>query len=113
MLVDRELQEYLLQYYGNGYLAASFDSTVRDSISTTAYLTVGAIYKWARLSSGNSNEAVLSKIGFRDKLYNKKRFNYTEVRKLQEKLIEYYENHGYPFVSVKLDSLEFLSEKDT
>jgi len=113
MLVNRELQAYLLKYYGNGYLAASFDSTVRDSNSTTAYFSVGAIYKWANLSRGNANEGVLSKIGFRDKLYNKKRFNYGEVRMLQEKLIEYYENHGYPFVSVKLDSLEFLSEKGT
>ena len=111
-LVDRELQAYLLNYYGNGYLAASFDSTAKDSISTTAYLSVGSIYKWARLSKGNASEGVLSKIGFRDKLYNNKRFNYSDVRKLQEKLIEYYENHGYPFVSVKLDSIQFKSDKE-
>ena len=33
--------------------------------------------------------------------------NYKQVAKLHEKLLTYCENNGYPYASVKLDSIEF------
>ncbi|MCX6296044.1 MAG: BamA/TamA family outer membrane protein, partial [Bacteroidetes bacterium] len=50
-------------------------------------------------------EGVLSEIGFREKLYDNKPIYYKSVKRVQEKLISYYENNGYPFASVKLDSI--------
>ncbi|MBA3972073.1 MAG: hypothetical protein H0X46_08005 [Bacteroidetes bacterium] len=102
---DKELQNVLLICYDNAYLAAAFDSIHTDSLTMKAYLSLGAEYKWAVLSKGNVDEGVLSEIGFREKLYSNKPISYKNVKRLQEKLITYYENNGYPFASVKLDSI--------
>ncbi len=102
---DKELQQVLFACFDNAYLTAKYDSLLIDSLSLKAELNFGAQYKWADLKKGNVDEGVLSEIGFREKLYSNKPINYKNVKRVQEKLIAYYENNGYPFASVKLDSI--------
>ncbi len=102
---DKELQNVLFTCYDNAYLLASYDSLRNDSSFMKAYLEFGVQYKWAKLSKGNLDEGVLSEIGFREKLYSNKPLYYKNIKKIEEKIISYYENHGYPFASVKLDSI--------
>ena len=102
---DKELQNVLFTCYDNAFLTASFDSLVTDSLFLRAYLNVGDQYKWAYLKKGNVDEGVLSEIGFREKLYSNKPVSFKNVKRVQEKLITYYENNGYPFAAVKLDSI--------
>ncbi|MBK7183778.1 MAG: hypothetical protein IPH89_13075 [Bacteroidetes bacterium] len=101
----KELQKVLFQCFDNAYLAAEYDSVITDSLKQTIYLAFGNQYKWATLKHGNVDEGVLSEIGFREKLYTNKPVSYRDVKRLQEKLITYYENNGFPFASVKLDSI--------
>jgi len=101
----KELQKVLFQCFDNAYLAAEYDSTITDSLKQTVYLSFGSQYKWANLKHGNVDEGVLSEIGFREKLYTNKPVSYRDVKRVQEKLITYYENNGFPFASVKLDSI--------
>ena len=102
----KELQQVLWVAYDNAYLAAAYDSLKIDSTQLTAYLNFGEQYKWASLRKGNVDEGVLSQIGFREKLYRTKPVYFKDVKKAQELLIRYYENNGYPFASVKLDSIQ-------
>ena len=102
---DKELQNVLFACFDNAYLTANYDSLQTDSLSLKAYLSFGAQYKWANLKKGNVDEGVLSEIGFREKIYSNKPVYYKSVKRVQEKLITYYENNGYPFASVKLDSI--------
>jgi len=101
----KELQKVLFQCFDNAYLAAEYDSTIIDSLKQTVYLSFGSQYKWANLKHGNVDEGVLSEIGFREKLYTNKPVSYRDVKRVQEKLITYYENNGFPFASIKLDSI--------
>jgi outer membrane protein assembly factor BamA len=103
--VDKELQNLLFTCYNNAYLTAQYDSIIIDSISVKAYLNFGNQYKWAYLKKGNVDEGVLSEIGFREKIYSNKPVKYKDVKRVQEKIIKYYENNGYPFASIKLDSI--------
>lgn len=103
--LEKELQKVLFTCYDNAYLTASYDSILADSTKQKAFLNVGAEYKWAYLKKGNVDEGVLSEIGFREKLYNNKPFYFKDVKRVQEKLITYFENNGFPFASVKLDSI--------
>jgi hemolysin activation/secretion protein len=103
---NKELQQVLFIAFDNAYLAAEYDSLKEDSTVLTAYLNFGARYKWAYLKSGNVDEGVLSQIGFREKIYQHKPVYFKDVKKIQEALIRYYENNGYPFASVKLDSIQ-------
>lgn len=105
MARDKELQRVLFLCFDNAYLTASYDSILSDSTSQKAYLNMGMPYKWAVLKNGNVDEGVLSEIGFREKLYANKPFKYKEVKRIQEKVVRYYENNGYPFVAVRLDSI--------
>ncbi len=102
---DKELRNVLYTCFDNAYLTAAYDSVVMDSLTIKVFLNFGAQYKWANLQKGNVDEGVLSEIGFREKLYSDKPVYYKSVKRLQEKLIIYYENNGYPFASVKLDSV--------
>jgi outer membrane protein assembly factor BamA len=109
--LEKEMQNVLFTCYDNAYLTASYDSIINDSLSLKAYLNFGAQYKWAHLKKGNVDEGVLSEIGFREKIYKNKPIYFKNVKRIQERLITYYENNGYPFASVKLDSI-VISEGD-
>ncbi|MDO9185096.1 MAG: BamA/TamA family outer membrane protein [Bacteroidia bacterium] len=102
---DKELKNVLFACFDKAYLTASYDSLIVDSLHLKAYLNLGLPYKWALLKNGNVDEGVLSEIGYREKLYNDQPIYYKGVKRLQEKIITYYENNGYPFASVMLDSI--------
>ena len=102
---NKEIQSLLLNLYDHGYLTAHFDSLSQDSLSLIAYLTIGDTYKWGVITPGNVDEEILSSIVFRDKLYNNKFIYFNSIVKLNRGIITYCENNGYPFASVKLDSI--------
>lgn len=102
----KECQKILLQLHENAYLAASFDSTKEDSTHVTAFLNPGKMYQWAFLKRGNVDEGILSEIGFREKLYQNKPLYFKEIVKVQEKILDYCEDNGFPFASIKLDSID-------
>jgi outer membrane protein assembly factor BamA len=109
----KDMQGVLLTLYDNAYLAATFDSLITDSLKLTAYLHIGVPYKWAHLSKGNVDELALTEAGFREKIYFGKKLNYKEVRTVLEKIIVYYEDNGYPFAAVRLDSVKILDNAIT
>jgi outer membrane protein assembly factor BamA len=108
--VDNELRSIKSTLLNEGYLAVSIDSVHATKVLVTATFHQGKLYKWAQLKRGNAEEDVLSSIGFRDKLYRNKPLRPGEYQNLFEKLIKHYENNGYPFVSLNLDSIEFEDE---
>ncbi len=87
------------------FLTNSVDSIIVDSSNFVAYFHLGRQYKWTSLRTQTIDEGVLSKIGFRDKLYNNKPFNQKQLHNFYEKVIAFYENNGYPFASIRLDSV--------
>jgi outer membrane protein assembly factor BamA len=109
ILRTHEMQQVLFALYDEAYLTASFDSLVQDSVNLTAFVTLGNRYEWAYLNKGNTDEGVLSQSGYRDKLFFHKPFYYKNVLKVMNKVLSIYENHGYPFAQIKLDSIKFSS----
>ena len=103
---DKELQKILFYLYDRSYLTAFYDSIATDSLSSRAYINIGQPYKWARLKKGNVDEGILSEIRFREEVYSNKLIHYKDVAKLQERLLSYAEDNGYPFASIKLDSVK-------
>ena len=101
----QSLNKILLQLQDKGYLAASIDSlTVSDSLYT-AHLYAGDVYEWASLENGNIPDVFLDKIGFKTRFYSGQPFHYRELKNLQEKLLSYAENNGFPFAQIWLDSI--------
>ena len=99
------LSEQLAQLHGNAFLEASVDSlTFLDSL-VTAHLYLGPEYEWIQLKNGNVPVYILDAIAYRERLYRKKPLRINQLLDLQERLLEYAENHGYPFAKVGLDSI--------
>ena len=107
------LQRILFQLQEQSYLEASIDNLERRDSVFYAFLTVGDSYELASLKNGNVEEVFLSQVGYRERLYYDKPFNYREVVDLQESLLQYAENNGYPFATVWLDSIEVEKNKIT
>ena len=106
LAVRNELANILLQLHAKAYLEASIDSIYRFEKTFFAQIFIGKKYEWASLENGNVEPAFLEQIGFRKRLYQKnKDFYYQEVLKLQESLLAYAENNGYPFAEVGLKNI--------
>ena len=106
LVLKSELNDVFHQLNSKSYLTSTTDSIIVDSNFYHVYIHLGKAYQWARLSNDNIDEEILSKIGFRDKVYNNKPFNQKQIQSFYNKIIGYYENNGYPFASIRLDSLQ-------
>jgi len=93
--------------YENGFLEAEvkIDKTLK-SISVNQ----GPQYFWQDVKLGNIKKEVGQKLNFSEKLFKNKPVNIKQVFKWQEKFLRYYENHGYPFAKVKLDTISINNQ---
>jgi outer membrane protein assembly factor BamA len=105
-LLKDELNSIISMLHQKGYLTATLDSLIADSNYYSAHIKLGKTYKWTQLSNKNIDEEILSKLGYRDKLYNNRPFNQKQLTNFFHKVITHYENNGHPFASIKLDSVQ-------
>jgi hypothetical protein len=105
--VLQETNKIYVSLVNEGYISASVDSIKQDSLNYTAYINAGQKYKWVSLRYAKKDQGIISKLGYNERFFTNRPFKFTELSRFMEKLIVYYENNGYPFVSAKLDSLQF------
>ncbi|MEO5681188.1 MAG: BamA/TamA family outer membrane protein [Chitinophagaceae bacterium] len=94
-----------------GYPAASIDSVAYDSSSATIKLYTGETYKLAYINTSNINKRELEQAGWNEKSVLNKPLDMVRVQQLKESLLAYYEETGYPFAKIQLDSLRFNNEQ--
>lgn len=87
-----------------GYPAASVDSVLYDSLSASIHLFTGEPMQWARLYTDSADRKVLEQVNWSGKRSSKP-VNFQELQSLQQKILDYLENNGYPFAKIKLDSI--------
>ncbi|QMU27364.1 BamA/TamA family outer membrane protein [Adhaeribacter radiodurans] len=100
------IRSLMKQLQHDGYLMASVDTFYYQQGTLYSQLFIGEKYRWARLRSGNVVENLLIQAGYKEKLYTGKPFLPAEWVKLQEAVLTQAENNGYPFASIRLDSLD-------
>jgi outer membrane protein assembly factor BamA len=106
-----ELQYLIKDLYSKGYLTAGFDSITSDSVSITAWLHTGQQYNWASINTGKVDPVILNQVRFKDRYFTEREINIEDLSFYFGRIITYYENNGYPFAMVTLDSLEILDNK--
>ncbi len=106
VLIEKALNEVITKLQSETYLTASIDSISRKDNAFEAFLFVGERYQWAKLDVRNIDPFLLAKIGFREKLYQNKPFDYQQVIILKKALLDYCENNGYPFATVNLSNIK-------
>ena len=93
------------QLYSNGYITATVEPQQKHGDTIFLQVDPGKPYKLAYLRKGNVPDELLTKIDYREKFFSDKAFNYGQITRLFNRLLTYTENNGYPFASIKLDSL--------
>lgn len=107
---EKEIRTVLISLWNSGYLAARTDSIRQDSTLQTVYINPGQQYQWAYLAPGNVDHEILSFAGYRKRNYRNDLFKVKEVARIQERILVWCENNGYPFASVQLDSVLFEND---
>ena len=100
-----EVNNIVSSFRSSGYLLADIDSVICDSGGCKASMHSGTKYKWAKLKKGNLDDDALASTDFNERMYAGIVFTPHEVSKLMNSILVYYENNGYPFARVKLDSV--------
>lgn len=108
--IETELRRITISLQNEGYLLTVLDSIQFDSMQARALLHTGRIYKWASLKKGNIDDEALARCGYNEKLYARAPFSPKETARLMERILSWYENNGYPFARLKLDSIVIKEE---
>ena len=103
--VLKTLKNIAEAYRNDGYLTATFDSVLFDKTNITAYFNVGNKFDRGRIRMEAIPASAMAYAGLKNK---KNGIDILEFCKKRELLIRYFENNGYPFVSLVLDSIIVL-----
>ena len=91
------------------FLTASIDSLSKQDSNYFAYLFLGKKYTAFQIENGNIESTILEKAGLVTS-FNQP-LNYLQLKALQENLLEFSENNGYPFATVRVSDLVIQGEK--
>lgn len=95
-----KLKELLLS---RGYVSASVDSVHADSVKASVYLYIGNEYKW-HLITDSLPKDVMAALHLTKKSYAANNLRYEELKNVERGILDYYENTGYPFARVYIES---------
>ncbi len=107
----RKLNKLTATFFDEGFLAASIDSVTGTKDTLIVFIFTGKKYEWVKLGNGNIDEGVLSEAGFREKFYESKPVKLSTINKLNQKILGYCEDHGYPFASLQYRDFNFTEQK--
>ena len=96
-----------------GFVTASIDSISFDSTSANLVIFLGQQYKWAHINTTAADPQVLAVSGWNEKLFSDKTINFEQLKSIQENMLVYLENNGYPFGKVFLDSISLIEDSVT
>ncbi len=95
----------LFLLYKEGYLAAIYHKNFDQDNKIVDFYT-GDVYRTANIFKGNMPDDLLNKSGFRQENFQDKPFSHERIVKIIHASLDFAENHGYPFASIKLDSIK-------
>jgi hypothetical protein len=89
-----------------GFPAASVDSVHFGSLSAQLYLYTGPQYKWIELTTDSVEKKILDLSGINEKRFAGNKIDFNQLEARLQRMLNYYENNGYPFAQIKLDSIQ-------
>ncbi len=107
-----EGNKILQELYAASYLSATIDSISWTQDQISLFVNQGKVYKWLKLSKGNLDEQSSSQIDLSGRLFLNRPFNAKQLSELFKRSIRYFENNGYPFASVRLDSFNLNEQNE-
>jgi outer membrane protein assembly factor BamA len=104
-------QPLLSAFRTKGYLAASLDSLVSDSIATQAWIYLGASYAWGEVLIDSATTYWLNDRGLKKNSVRGEVLSSEAVEAYHSMLMDLLEENGYPFARLKFDSSYFSDNR--
>ncbi len=105
-MAQTAIRQLINTLHQQAYLDARLDSVVLVADTLQAYVFRGEVFKWKHLHKGNLPRKIINHVGFKEKFYKNQYFLHKSISKLQNKILTYSENHGYPYAQMRLDSIQ-------
>lgn len=86
-----------------GYASASIDSVQFDSARAIVWIYPGVKYKW-RINLDSIPREVMSSLSLRGRRFSGSNMQYEKINELENNILNYYENSGFPFARVYAES---------
>jgi outer membrane protein assembly factor BamA len=109
-LCENYITQLTTHLHGFGYISASIDSVYKNNNSYTVELFLGYKYFWKKLQINDTNLALIKLAGADEKIFNTQPFSPYQVSLLQNKLLDYFVNNGYPFASIYFNNIDIENE---
>ena len=100
-----EAENVTAQLQFKGFLLAEVASVSYMGNSVEVVISPNQPFKWVNLSAGNLPLDLKQTVGFKDEDYNETSFDSNRLQRLFGTVLRYYEDNGYPFAAVSLDSI--------
>ena len=104
------LHRAIRQLRTDGYLCAGLDGFSRTDEGYMGELYVGSSYTWLQLHRGDAEESYLRGTGYRNRWLKEQVYSPEKLDRILENIIRNCENAGYPFATVRLDSLSLSGD---
>lgn len=105
MAALKAIDQLLVNLREVGYSAAGIDAQTWKNDTVIALIHLGDQYRFGQINNGNVPSEVMRRIGFKDRQFAEANMRGQRLAGLQERIVRYYENHGYPFAQVTLDTI--------
>jgi len=108
-LNKQECSQYLLRLpdylQAKGYISSSVDSIAVSDLQTVISLFIGRKYKSLNLHTNSQGKIYLQQIGWDEQISKNQNLQFSDYKKMSDDLLNHFEDHGYPFAKVFLDSV--------
>ena len=93
-----------------GFLDVDVNNYELKNDSLQVILGLGKQYSGLKLKNGNISDGLVDELGLKEQLKKERPISFSNINKLYQKILSYYEDNGYPFASLFLDSLIYSSK---
>lgn len=108
---NQSLNQAKKKLYSMGYLCLQIDSLNQIDSNTHISVQLNQAYQWASLKNKNIPTPLINQLHLTEKNYFNQTIQISKLQNLFDGVIEYFENRGYPFASIQLDSVSSENNK--
>lgn len=103
--LEKVINQRMNSLYELGYLAATSSLSFHLENKAEVHFFMHQVFKIATISQGNISDEMMNKVGFVPQSHHNRPFSHKKIVRTLNLILDYAENHGYPFASIKLDSI--------
>jgi len=108
---NKTINKFILNYWDKGYISLSIDTLINSKYRDTLKFELGKRYYWNNIRYKNIPKEIIENLKAENTFSHKKGIRIKNYNTFMLKLLQYYEDNGYPFAQISLDSVRIDSNQ--